>query len=445
MAIDYYGGAIMKKVFSVLVLVLIVAIMACSFMACTSSADYEIKNINDYDLSEMAYGFLNDISTNYANRTIGSAESKLFIEYVSTRMTNLGYSVSTQEFTVVSQNKTTKNIICKKAKEGAKKTIIIGCQWDNNYDLLQGNPDGAYESGAAIASLTLIAEKMATVDLDYNLEIVFFGAGAYNWAGAKHYVKELSAEQKSNIALMINLSFLGAGDNIYMYSRDKAVNYNDYFYAVANKANLAISAVPQDKRIISTSLDSDSIYEYSHFGMFGNNYYFMNELIPSVSYISFNWTDKSIPAWVELSGKSNVYGTSDDTFENMIKRVGKDNIVKNLNTVVNSVLGTIVDQGNLLELDAFKNPDEVNAFARSNEAYYIFSIAFKVLIVGLIIAVVVFSRNYIRKHKEQYVIFVPKMDMKDIVEEDIFGMKPEEPKQNKEDKNDDINEDDVFQ
>ena len=104
-----------------------------------------------------------------------------------------------------------------------------------------------------------------------------------------------------------------------------------------------------------------------------------------------------------------------------------------------------MDQGNILELDAFKNPDEVNAFARSNEAYYIFSIAFKVLIVGLIIAVVVFSRNYIRKHKEQYVIFVPKMDMKDIVEEDIFGMKPEEPKQDKNDKNDDINEDDVFQ
>ena len=188
---------------------------------------------------------------------------------------------------------------------------------------------------------------------------------------------------------------------------------------------------------MDSTLVEDSIYSYSHFGMFGNHVYFMNELIPTLSYASFNWEDKTNPSWSEKKGEENVYETGNDTLETMVKRVGKDYIVNQLNTVLNSTISTIVvNQDSLLNI--LENPDEVSTFAQGNTAAYIFGIGVKLVIIVVIIVLTTISINNFKKNKDLHKVINASMQnnaKEKKNEEDIF----EDEKQNENDS------DDVFQ
>lgn len=429
----------MKKAVYLITITILVLTILCSCFACSSKTYGDIEKSGDYALGESAFSILEDISEYYPNRSVISSESEDFVNELNLMISSYGYNVEKQDFTVLIDSKSfeTSNIVCLKDNPNTDKKIIIGCQWDNCYSYYTSSPDGAYESGAAIASLITLANYLKDKDLNYDLEIAFFGAGVKNWYGAKYYLNKLSAKEKENIQLMINYSMLGSGDNLYMYSRDKSVNYNDYFYQVANANGLNTKKVPTNKRIMDSTLVEDSIYSYSHFGMFGNHVYFMNELIPTLSYASFNWEDKTNPSWSEKKGEENVYETGNDTLETMVKRVGKDYIVNQLNTVLNSTISTIVVNQNSL-LNILEKPDEVSTFAQGNTAAYIFGIGVKLVIIVVIIVLTTISINNFKKNKDLHKVIHANMQNninEEKKDEDVF----EEEKQNENDS------DDVFQ
>ncbi len=427
-----------KETYLITIIVLVLAIL-CSCFACSGKTYEDVEKSENYALGESAYSLLEDIGEYYPNRSTISHESEDFVNELQSIISSYGYNVEKQNFTVLIDSKSfeTSNIVCLKDNPNTDKKIIIGCQWDNCYSYYTSSPDGAYESGAAIATLVTLAKYLQDKDLNYDLEIVFFGAGVKTWYGAKYYLNKLSAKEKANIQLMINYSMLGSGDNLYMYSRDKSVNYNEYFYQVANTNGLNTKKVPVNKRIMDSALAENSIYSYSHFGMFGNHVYFMNELIPTLSYASFNWEDKGNPSWSEKKGEENVYETGNDNLETMVKRVGKDYIVNQLNTVLNSTISTIVvNQDSLLNI--LEKPDEISTFAQGNTAAYIFGIGIKLLIIIVIIILARVSINNLKTNKDLYKVLNEGMQNKikeSKNEEDVF----EEEKQN------DNDSDDVFQ
>ena len=247
-----------------------------------------------------------------------------------------------------------------------------------------------------------LADYFNDKELSYNLEFVLFSGGSDNWSGAQYFVDKLTAQDKQNIKLFINLGYVAGGDNQYIYARDLSTNYEDFINQVL-KANdiTAFSKVPLYKNTFAATISENQTYRYSHIGMFGNNIIFMNNKIPSINYLSINWSDYSTPVYVEKKGYNNICEGSYDTLDVMIERNGVETIKSQLNAVVVSTIDTIyVNQTELLGV--LQSPDEVNSFFQSDMAYYIFNVAVKIILVALIILSVVYAKNIISKRREEY-------------------------------------------
>ena len=389
----------MKK--KLIVIALAILILCMSFMGC-SSKTYDVKKSDQQiDLSLQAYNTLEYISKNYQDRTIGSEASQDFVSEMKNSLQAYGYAVTEQSYTANS-SKATSNIIAIKTKEGTNDKIVIGASWDNVYGDYETHPDGAYQSGASIAALLTLADYFNDKELSYNLEFVLFSGGSDNWSGAQYFVDKLTAQDKQNIKLFINLGYVAGGDNQYIYARDLSTNYEDFINQVL-KANdiTAFSKVPLYKNTFAATISENQTYRYSHIGMFGNNIIFMNNKIPSINYLSINWSDYSTPVYVEKKGYNNICEGSYDTLDVMIERNGVETIKSQLNAVVVSTIDTIyVNQTELLGV--LQSPDEVNSFFQSDMAYYIFNVAVKIILVALIILSVVYAKNIISKRREEY-------------------------------------------
>ena len=389
----------MKKT-KFLILTIALVIICMSFMGC-SSKTYDVKkNDVQLDFSQTAFKQLEYISNTYKNRSIGSDEALDFVADETASLSAYGYEVSEQTYTE-DNSKTTKNIIALKANDTTKDKIVIGACWDNLYDSYDAHPDGAYQSGAAIATFNVIADYLKDKELKYNLELVLFSGGSKNWSGAQYYVDKLTAEDKQNIKLFINLGYVVGGDNQYIYARDKDVNYDQFISQVLNVNEISFKKVPLYKNPFEATISEGQLYRYSHIGMFGNNIIFMNNKIPSINYMSINWSDYSIPIYVEKKGKDNICQSEYDTLKVMIERSGEETIKAQLNAVVVSLVDIVyVNQDGLK--DVLQNADEVNSFIQSEAAFYIFNIAVKILLLAGIVLSVLYAKNLITKKREEY-------------------------------------------
>ena len=384
-----------------LILTILIAIICMSFMGC-SSKNYDVKKVEaQVDFSQDAYSQLEYISSTYPNRTMGAEESLDFISNEMASLSAYGYEVTEQLFTV-DNTKTTKNIVASKANDTTKDKIVIGACWDNVYEAYDSHPDGAYQSGAAIAALNVIANYLKDKELKYNLELVLFSGGSANWSGAQYYMDKLTAEDKQNIKLFINLGYIVGGDNQYIYSRDKDVNYGNFISQVLDANGItSFAKVPLYKNTFPAAISENQLYRYSHIGMFGNNIIFMNNKIPSINYMSINWSDYSTPIYVEKKGKNNICQTGYDTFEVMIERNGEDTIKSQLNAVITSLVDVVyVNQDGLV--DVLQDADEVNSFMQSEVAYYIFNVVVKIVLLAGIVLSVLYAKSLIAKKREEY-------------------------------------------
>ena len=301
--------------------------------------------------------------------------------------------------------------------------------------------------------------------MSYNLEIVFFAGAEDSFSGAQAYMNKLTAEDKLNIKLYINYGYIVGGDNVYLYSRDKAVNYDSFIRQVieANGIN-GITKNPLFKNTIDAQIVANQLYQYSHIGMLSNNIIFMNAKIPSINFMSLDWSDYTYPIYTEKKGLENVAETSKDTYETLIERSGKETLIAQFNSVINTTIYSVdANQEGLLQV--LDNADEVPEFLQANYSYYIFNIVIKILAVAIVLIIGAYAKNIISKNREEYSklrketnainIDVSKLKNGEITEKDleeIFRAEEAklkgEPQQNDEDKknnDDNIGEDDVFQ
>ncbi len=380
--------------------ILAVLVIVLSFSGCTKS-DFAVNKAEEVSLADEAYSLLESITANYPNRTIGSEASETFLTYLNNELISYGYEVTEQSFTS-KKTKITKNVIAKKTKEESKGKIVLGANWDNMYEYFDSHPDGAYQSGASIATLLAIAKYISTKELIYDVEIVFFAGSSENWNGTQVYVDKLSEKQIEEIKLFVNFGYLAGGDNLYIYSRDNNVSYDSFIREVVSQNNVqGITKTPTFKNIFEATISDNQLYSYSHIGMFGNNVIFMNKQIPSIHFFSMNWSDLSNPICTEIKGMQNVLETSNDTLDNMKNRVSQEKIVSTLDSTIKSTIYTIVDNQEGL-INVLQDRGEVVPFFYSNTAYYIFNGVIKILCIAAILLIVVYCKNYISKNKEVY-------------------------------------------
>ena len=125
------------------------------------------------------------------------------------------------------------------------RVVVIGAHLDT-----VPSTQGANDNGSGLAVVSVLAEELADDELPFDLRFVLFGAEETGLNGSYHYVRELTPEERSRIAVMINLDSVGLGGI--------TVTGSEGPLSVANKVSPAIVRYSGDESLgRDKSLGSD--------------------------------------------------------------------------------------------------------------------------------------------------------------------------------------------
>lgn len=100
-----------------------------------------------------------------------------------------------------------------------RRLVVIGAHYDDSFaatDVPEGYTyDGISDNASAIGCLMTIAEQIKNYELAFDVEIVAFGAGSDDFAGARAYYNSLSSDDKKSIEVMYCIENIYAGDKMY--------------------------------------------------------------------------------------------------------------------------------------------------------------------------------------------------------------------------------------
>lgn len=411
-----------RSLIIILTVLILTSVLLVSFAGCQNvQTDFDIKTSSG-EYGDKTFEYMTALANEYPNRTMATEGEKRAAEYISSLMTGWGYT-SDKETDGIKGLQQLKlgftrydgssvkdglayNVVFDKKAAESKGKILLMCQYDNLYSE-QGSDgewgaDGSYESGASVAVMLTLAELLKDSALDYDLTFIFFTGGSYSWMGAKYYADNLKRADIDNIKLAINFSMLAGGENLYLYTGENATSYGNYMA----KASTGLTKSPANKNIAYFTLENDAIFNYSHIGMLGNQYYLMNKGIPVANYLSLNWSKNDNPMLTEIDGKSNVYHTKDDTFANMKERVGESKIKSMTNNVVNSVMVVLDKENSKVMTDALALADKesISATSQSTKTASLLNIILKILVIAAIFGGSVAVKHYIQKNREKYMV-----------------------------------------
>lgn len=365
-----------KRILKILASVLTIAILCTVFAACERGGDTSRFQIEESDFVESSdvVAMTRKICEDYAVRTSGSVNSTTGLAndytflniYVGGKMREFGYAALSEDgqdarletfrFTDIydqSKLKTGYNAVWeKRVADGtqSKGEIWIVAAYDNSagitvsdMDMTTGNVtsallggEGAYGSATSVATALAIADRLAEKQLEYDVVFAFVGCSQFSNEGIREMLANHDAPD-----LVINLNRLGGGTYNYIYSAETKTDFNDAFYAAAYKVGGdTFAPVPGNTHAIDATIAEGQPNDYTHIGMYGDNLFTMIAGIPTVSFLSLDWSSDTNPFYTEIDGKENVYNTSADTFENMIARLGEDGeavLAKRLDAVADTV------------------------------------------------------------------------------------------------------------
>ena len=95
------------------------------------------------------------------------------------------------------------NVICSLPGK-TSATVVVGAHYD-----FAGEGQGIIDDWSGAAVLVSLFQTLKAERLEHSYQFVAFAAGEKGLAGSSHYVKDLSAEQRSGIRAFINLECLG--------------------------------------------------------------------------------------------------------------------------------------------------------------------------------------------------------------------------------------------
>ncbi len=429
-----------RRIFTALSIMTLLVLILTAFVGC-SAKNVDVKKVDGIDaaLGDKAFGYMQTLLTQYADRTLGGGNDFEFAKYLSKTMSDWGYTSEFSHGDILGLQgfKTTFSryvnyaneelsdvwaynvIFTKHTSQQSKGEIMLTCQYDNLYQEqadMSGTPwgaDGSYESGGALAVMLTLAEQLKDVDLGYDVTFAFFTGGSYCWRGALQYASQLDREKLDSIAIVLNYSML-CGDNLYIYEGETKTTYGSFLNACADGAT---TKVPNDRNIGQFILEQDSVYNYVNIGMLSNQHYFMNRYVPTANFLSLNWESNANPLFTEMSGKPNVYHTPDDTFENMLARKGEEGIKAQLFDVIKTSLTALSSEN----IDSFASALEKaesefpNATAQNAKSASLVNVVFKAVLIALLIGVSYLIKSYVFKNSDK--IMPQKQEQSENIEE----------------------------
>lgn len=124
------------------------------------------------------------------------------------------------------------NVIYTIKGASSDKRVVISTNYDNvpyGYDNLTEYYEisddtilycsqGVNASASSVAVLLTLAQLLPQNYFDFDIDIAFFGAGYQDNAGAKYYNQTMNRADRERTMLMVDISRIGLGENVYYYA-----------------------------------------------------------------------------------------------------------------------------------------------------------------------------------------------------------------------------------
>lgn len=396
-----FGGAIMKNLRKIMLSIALVCMtILCGLpVRLNKSANALAYTYSDYvnDAQQILKGFC-DFKERVAGSSVeGDAAAFIHKELkdnatMLTPKEDVSSKEGVQTFQFFNQYtgtyNTSQNIIFEfKASSETKKKVILACNYDAPYKYDYDNEkyssyktDAVNTSAGSVVALLMLARTLPTLNIDFNLEFVFFGAGEVSCSGSEFYLNGVSNEEAKNILCMINLDKIAVGKNSYFYIDEIQTGFSKYVSDVVSRFASEVNLVHLNK---SELVDSKLNLGYSHIALDSDNVNFMSRGIASINFFAGEYDNGLVLGLNEYEGKAPVSYTENDTLDYINKTYGESVIFDNLykfNMAIETLL-TDIDFQSAVSETYNQNAWFYAIFANENLVIYLTFVAFVVMLI----------------------------------------------------------------
>lgn len=322
----------MKKRFSILSLILCVAIATLCLVGCsdhgapphnTQSPTYVITP------AQAETEYVKFMTEERVDRTTFNEGERAAADYLKNRLNELGYEdAAIQNFTT-SENDITdlksQNVVAHIGSNSpTAKNVIIGAYYDNRnkaaYNGAMSDGGEGAVSATSVAAVLSVADYLinhqAALDSQLRVTIVFFGASYVSNDGASAFLDKMSDAEYKNTVLMVEMQRL-CGDHVYAFSDARETKREKFFDRVATDNGLNIYKPTSKSPLITglSSLNGIPYYQWAHIGTFS---VFFNAGVPTLNLVGANWESSNL-ADIESTKHDNLLYSDNDTLRNVKK------------------------------------------------------------------------------------------------------------------------------
>ncbi|MBQ8468338.1 MAG: M28 family peptidase [Clostridia bacterium] len=287
------------------------------------------------------------------------------------------------------------NIIYKIAGRSSQKKIVLTCNYDNYYAPYvehykkDTNPltniyvkeseqksEGINASAASVGIMLALADFVEEGTLDFDVELVFFGAGYQGNAGAKHYVQTLSKADREATLLLVDISRIAFGSEIYYYSGEFGSNADKFF-------DNNLSTLKRFKSgFYGSSVNAGTPLGYTNAGYSDSTIAFADSGLNFLHIFAGSYGSGVVGGNCEYYGKQNVINTSKDS----LSYISDQELVSNLGKASAAVYNFLNSENMVQNLSTNPNMTAYNVFTNTYVATWL---PVFILIVLLLITVIV--------------------------------------------------------
>lgn len=394
----------MKKFFACLLSFLLIVGIFANFIPKYETTAY---GYNSFEYSIYRNEILNEFS-HFKNREPGSEGERLTAEFIKDKLDNMTQEMSNlsavnssavvdgiQTFYFNSifdgLKKESQNLIYfYKSTNDTDKKVILACNYDavafDFEDLVNLFTESESINGSAgsVAVLLSLVKLLPTLNLPFNVEIVFFGAGESENAGSNYYTKGILPEIRENILALINIDNIAVGKNLYYYIDEVQTSFSSYIETVLSDSNIKkVDTVHLGK--IMTDYPNELGLNYSHIAMNSDNINFMANNILSINLFAGDYDSGIIYGKNEYLQDETITYTKNDNIAYISDKYGATAVSNNLTICFDSIVSMLTSEN--FENECLKAQNQTTLFYKifGNQKF----IAYLAVVVLIIIIAVI--------------------------------------------------------
>jgi alkaline phosphatase isozyme conversion protein len=291
-----------RRTLAFIVIAVLAAVLALGLAAATthpSRAATPAAPVAGPTPGTSAYEYMAELTDEIGPRVTGRSGETRAGDRILQWFTDLGYAPDTQAFTFKDGGVTrhSRNIIA--VKPGVSDTqIVIGAHYDS---VAAGR--GAFDNASGVALMMELADALRSERTPYTLVFVAFGAEEVGLRGSGYYVREMSAQARSDTVLMVNFDSVATGDRLYCYSsKDQAW------------PQLALrSMARQLGDSILTNPGLNKTYPYGTTGDWSDHVAFRKAGIPYLYFEATNWLLGEKDGYINTAKDREIWHSRKDT------------------------------------------------------------------------------------------------------------------------------------